>query len=204
MDIIKTISYNQIEIIKDIVSLHTGYIELDPTYSKGNFYKDGLIKEPHYKYDLFPQREGVIESDAAALPLQDSFIKCMMFDPPFIVGNTTGKPSGKIAQRFGAFRYIKDLWAWYDLCLIEFYRIIKPKGYLIFKCQDTVSSGKQYLSHIHIINEAEKLGFYTKDLFVLLAKNRIIGHNHKNQKHARKFHSYFLVFEKKVTIEQTN
>lgn len=53
------------------------------------------------------------------------------------------------------------------------------------------------MSHVFIINEAENAGFYTKDLFVLLAKNRIVANWQKNQKHARKFHSYFLVFEKK-------
>jgi hypothetical protein len=47
------------------------------------------------------------------------------------------------------------------------------------------------------MNEAEKSGFYIQDLFILLAKNRMIGHNHKNQKHARKFHSYFIVLKKK-------
>lgn len=66
----------------------------------------------------------------------------------------------------------------------------------MFKCQDTVSSGKQYLSHVYVINEAEKLNFICVDVFILLATNRIQGHNHQNQKHARKFHSYFLVFKK--------
>ena len=69
-------------------------------------------------------------------------------------------------------------------------------GILIFKCQDKVSSGKQYLSHIFIINEAVELGFYPKDLFVLIAKTRLVADWQKNQKHSRKFHSYFLVFEK--------
>ena len=79
----------------------------------------------------------------------------------------------------------------------EFHRILKPNGILIFKCQDKISSGKQYMSHVFIINEAEKLGFYTKDMFILLAKQRIMADwQLKNQKNARKFHSYFLVFEK--------
>ena len=52
-------------------------------------------------------------------------------------------------------------------------------------------------SHNFIMNEAEKLGFYTKDLFILLAKQRIFARwQIKNQKHSRKFHSYFIVFEK--------
>ena len=79
----------------------------------------------------------------------------------------------------------------------EFYRILKKNGILIFKCQDKISSGKQYLSHVFIINEAIKLGFYPKDFYVLLSKNRIIADwQIKNQKNARKYHSYFIVFEK--------
>ena len=78
----------------------------------------------------------------------------------------------------------------------EFYRILEPNGTLIIKCQDTVSSGKNWFSHLYIMNEAERIGFYNKDLFILLAKNRIIGHNHSNQQHARKFHSYFIVLKK--------
>jgi hypothetical protein len=63
-----------------------------------------------------------------------------------------------------------------------------------------VSSGKQYLSHVEIINMAREIGFYAKDLFILEAKNRLIDPRIKKQQHARKFHSYFLVFEKKKGI----
>ena len=52
------------------------------------------------------------------------------------------------------------------------------------------------MSHIYIHNMAVDIGFYPKDLFVLNAKNRVISGKHKNQQHARKFHSYFWVFEK--------
>jgi hypothetical protein len=194
---ISTIGYDQHQIIKDIITLHvpSGIIEVDPTYSKGNFYKDG-IQPPIEKYDLFPKTEDTVQCEASDLPYCDDQVSSLMFDPPFIVGHTKDKPTGIIGERFHGFRYIKDLWEWYDLCLAEFYRVMVKKGVLIFKCQDTVSSGKQWFSHIHIINKAEELGFYTKDLFVLLAKHRIKGHNHSNQKHARKFHSYFLVLVK--------
>lgn len=47
------------------------------------------------------------------------------------------------------------------------------------------------------MNEAIKIGFYPKDLFILLAKNRVTADwQVKNQKNARKFHSYFWVFQK--------
>jgi len=193
---IKTINDNQENLIKDILSLHCpNGIDLDPTYSKGNFYKN--IPQPKIKSDLFPQSSDVIRSDAGSLWLSDNSINSIMFDPPFIAGHTKEKPTGIMGERFHGFPYVSDLWNWYDKCLAEFHRVLNVDGVLIFKCQDTVSSGKQWLSHVHIINKAEELGFYTKDLFILTAKNRIVGHNHKNQKHARKFHSYFLVFVKR-------
>jgi hypothetical protein len=197
IEIISTISYDQNEIINNIIKLYCpNGIELDPTYSKGNFYKH--IKQPLIKTDLYPQTSDVVKADANCLPIKNNSIKTMMFDPPFIVGHTKNKPTGIIGQRFHGFRYIKDLWKWYDQCLFEFHRILQLNGILIVKCQDTISSGKQWLSHCHIIDKAETIGFYCEDLFILLAKNRIIGHNHHNQKHARKFHSYFLVFRRVI------
>ncbi len=195
---IQTINYDQHELIRNIIDLHVpdGLIELDPTYSKGNFYNKSGIDEPMEKFDLYPQTDCTLQANANDLPHFDNSIASIMFDPPFIVGHTKGKPTGIIGERFHGFRYISDLWEWYSECLLEFHRILAPEGVLIFKCQDTVSSGKQWFSHNYIMNEAERIGFYNKDLFVLLAKNRIIGHNHANQKHARKFHSYFIVLTK--------
>jgi len=54
--IISTIGYNEQEIIRDILFLHANGkpIDCDPTYSIGNFYKNGVPK-PKYKFDKFPQ-----------------------------------------------------------------------------------------------------------------------------------------------------
>lgn len=124
-----------------------------------------------------------------------------MFDPPFLA--TTGKSlqandgNNIINKRFGVYPSEKELHQFYIDSLKEAHRVLKDKGVLIFKCQDKISSGKQYLSHVFIINEAIKIGFYPKDLFVLLAKNRLVADwQTKNQKNARKYHSYFIVFEK--------
>ena len=195
--IIKTINDNQQSIIRDIILLHCPQgIEIDPTYSKGVFYKDAEDLEPFEKFDLYPQTDDTLQASADNLPHLDGQVSSVMFDPPFMAGFTKQKPSGIMGERFHGFKYIPELWAWYKKCLFEFYRILENKGVLIFKCQDTVSGGKQWFSHNYIMSEAEKIGFYCKDMFILTAKNRIIGHNHHNQKHARKYHSYFLVFIK--------
>jgi hypothetical protein len=43
---------------------------------------------------------------------------------------------------------------------------------------------------------AEDLGFYIKDEFVLVAKQRLISGKVKNQMHSRRYHSFFHVFVK--------
>ena len=200
---VKSISYDQSEIIKWILDLHVPqhYIDCDPTYSKGNFYNNTGIEHPKYRYDILPQCEGVEYGDSRSLPLASNSINCMMFDPPFLA--TTGKSlssdddSNKINKRFGVYPSEKELHQFYIDSLKEAYRILADNGILIFKCQDKISSGKQYMSHVFVMNEAVKAGFYPKDLFILLAKNRLVADwQAKNQKNARKYHSYFWVFEK--------
>ena len=206
--IIKSISYDQIEIINNIIKLHidSGVIDCDPTYSTGVFYKKNKIKDPNLKFDIYPQSDDVIESDSRNLPLDDSSINSIMFDPPFVVSKGPSlkknkKGSNIISSRFSSYESIKELWSYYKESLIEFYRILKDDGVLIFKCQDTVSGGKNYFSHVFVMNKALETGFYPKDLFILNAKSRLISGNMKNQQHARKFHSYFWVFKKrKVNI----
>jgi hypothetical protein len=179
----------------------TGKIDCDPTYSIGNFYKNTGIEKPLYKFDINPQVEGVEYGDSRELPLGDSSINCMMFDPPFLA--TTGKSltenndNNIINKRFGVYPSEQELHRFYIDSLKESYRVLADKGILIFKCQDKISSGKQYMSHCFVHDEAVKTGFYPKDMFVLLAKNRLVADwQLKNQKNARKFHSYFWVFEK--------
>ena len=105
--------------------------------------------------------------------------------------------NNKINKRFGVYPTEQELHQFYINAMQEFYRILNLNGILIFKCQDKVSSGKQYMSHVFVCNQAIAIGFYPKDLFILLAKNRIIADwQRKNQKNARKYHSYFWVFEK--------
>ena len=206
---IKSISYSQKEIILDILLLHCdcGSIDCDPTYSKGNFYKG--IKSPTYKFDINPKDDKTVKADCRNLPLEDSSIGVMMFDPPFVISKGPSlsvhkKGTNIISERFSSFESIKELWQFYEDSLKEFFRVLKEKGILIFKCQDTVSGGKQYLSSHFIIAKAVEMGYYPKDLFVLLAKNRLISGKVKKQQHARKFHSYFLVLQKRTKTKGVN
>jgi hypothetical protein len=197
MDIIKSVFYDQQELLNAILELfNIEQFGLDPTYSKGVFYRNGKVPEPIIKSDINPIDKDIIKADARDLYfLDDSAVSSIIFDPPFTAGSQKqGKP-GIIKTRFGYFKTIQDLWEFYYVTLKEFYRILTLDGYLIFKCQDTVDSGKNHFSHVAIANHAYKIGFKLVDLFILIAKNRILSPI-KKQQHARKYHCYFWVMQK--------
>jgi hypothetical protein len=198
-DVISSIGYNEQDIIRNILHLHANgkMIDCDPTYSIGNFYKGWAVK-PKYKFDKFPQLEGVVEATSDKLPLENNSVEVIMFDPPFVISgedyDDLPEGSGIISKRFTAFKNFIQLKEMYQKSLVEFYRILTEGGILIFKCQDIVSSALNHFSHCWVMNEALKVGFYPKDLFILIAKNRI--NDGRKQQHARKYHCYFWVFKK--------
>ncbi len=69
--------------------------------------------------------------------------------------------------------------------------------------QDEVSANRQHLTHVEIINDYQSIGFYAKDLFVLVRPNRPAVSRMKKQVHARKNHSYFIVFVKESSRKAT-
>lgn len=191
---IPTVHYSQTELLEGIMELYapTGF-SLDPTFSKGAFYKDGRVPVPAFCYDLVPRHPRASACDVRSLPQTDCSMASAIFDPPFL--HAHGKAS-KMGNRFGSYPSQKALHQFYREALVELRRVLIPGGILVFKCQDTVESGRQVWSHILIYEAALALGFKALDLFILAARGRMVGHNHGRQVHARKFHSYFWIFER--------
>lgn len=191
---LRTVFDKQDDLLDQVVGFYSeGRIELDPTYGSGCFYKNTNLDLDFYG-DL--KLTGKHHLDATHLPFQSATHTSIMFDPPFLPG-ASPKKTGIINNRFGWFRTIKDVWNMYEKSLREFSRILKPGGVLYFKCQDTCNCNKQWWSHVWIINKATELDFDLEDLFILTAKSRLQDRRWKTQRHARKFHSYFLVFKKR-------
>jgi len=183
-----SISFSQDAILRMITELHCpAGIEADVTYGNGCFW-DG--NKPRYRSDL--KATGNIIADCCFLPYASGRIRSLIFDPPFLHKSGDGS---MIKERYGDFPSITLLWEFYRKSVQEFKRVMAPDGIVIIKCQDTVSSGKNWFSHVEIINYAKEAGLILKDLFILLAKSRIPQWNRKTYQHARKYHSYFLVFK---------
>lgn len=191
---IKNVADNQDEILESIISLYCpAGIHLDPCYGTGNFYKSGRIAEPLLRYDILPTKTYVKQGDVTQLGF-DNEIVSVLFDPPFLHAHGSGS---LIGHRYTSYPNQKALWAFYEEAFCAIQKALKPKGILIWKCQDIVEGGKQVWNHCKIWDLASCNGGLTAlDLFVLVASNRIKGHNHNRQVHARKYTSYFWVFRK--------
>lgn len=190
-DLIKSISYDQQEIINNILALYncSEPIDLDPCFNLGMFYKNGKVKTPLYKSDIKPIAPGVKKWDVRDLPFNNE-LQCIIFDPPFIV---SGK-SSKIGMRYGYFENVTELKQFYYDAFISLQRALKNKGLLIVKCQDFVNGRRNYIMLNYVLNLANELNFKVLDLFILLSKTRPT--KIKKQQHARKYHSYFIVLKK--------
>ena len=196
--IIQSIEFDEESLIIDILNLHNfgNSIDLDPCYSIGRFY-NGLIQRPSLIFDINPQVSYCPKGDCRDLStIDDGMINCIMFDPPFLItGSDKEDSKGVMYNRFSGFNTFKDLRDMYRDSLIEFYRILRKGGIVIFKCQDVNSGRVQHFTHCLVHDLGIASGFYPKDLFILLSKNRMIG-KHKRQDHARKFHCYYWVLKK--------
>lgn len=200
-NLVKSVYNSNFEAIKSIMDLYKiDRFDLDCTYSTGSFWKN--LPGPINKTDLFPSNDIVTQANSENLPFEENSMNSIMYDPPFVVAGASYKKnkegSSIIAKRFEGYTSFEDLKNNYYNTLKELYRICNKGGFLVMKCQDTVSGGKQHFTHVMIMNMAYSLGFYPKDLFILHNKVRLnsFGTRWSKQEHARKYHSYFWVFEK--------
>lgn len=190
------------EVFPDILKLYVpkGCLVADVTYGKGVFWKN----IPPNAYDLRTSdlRTGV---DCRKLPYGDTTMDCVVFDPPYM--HTPGGTAHQGHQNFelyyynngtenGVKKYHEAVLDLYFKGAQEAHRVLKPEGIYIVKCQDEVCANQQRLTHVEIVNELARMGFAVEDLFVVLRMNKPGVSRMLRQLHARKNHSYFLVFRK--------
>ena len=196
------------DVFPKILSLHVpkGAKIADVTYGLGVFWKN--INLADYELLASDLKTG---TDCRHLPYDSASLDCVVFDPPYMEG-LYRRSNGHLAGS-GTHSAFRNAYSngqnteggpkWHGAVLdmyfrggAEAYRVLKPGGVFIVKCQDEVSANTQRLTHVEIIIKYEQFGFYAKDLFVVMRQNAPCITRLKKQVHARKNHSYFLVFVK--------
>lgn len=198
-------------VFRDILRLFVpvGSTIADVTWGKGAFWTqvpDGL-----YDVKATDIQMGV---DCRDLPYEDGSIDALVLDPPYMEGlfrKSTGHMAGggshsAFRERYSdskATEQVEGAPKWHDAVLdlyfkagLEAKRVLRNYGVFIVKCQDEVSANRQRLTHVELINEWVD-DFYCKDLFVVTRPNKPGVSRLLKQEHARKNHSYFLVFIKR-------
>ena len=188
---IKSISYSQTDILSWIMKLYNDSkpFECDLTASKCIFWKS--LPKPQYLYDKYPQVEGIKPLSEADLLPNKSF-SSIVYDLPFIVSNGA---MSKIKERFTHFESVEELYQANDEMLERSCRLLKKQGILIVKTMDISHGNKQIWISDYVIKKAEKLGLELIEKFILLSNLRLFPRTHQ-QRVARKYHSYFLIFRK--------
>lgn len=191
------------DVFPHVLSLYVppGSIVADVTYGNGVFWQ----RVPSDKYDVRATdlRMGV---DCRSLPYMDGTIDCVVFDPPYM--HTPGGTAHVNHQNYEDYyrnnstsgdsgrKYHEAVLDLYFGAAKEAYRVLKSNGVYIVKCADEVCANQQRLTHVEIINELTTYGFVVEDLFVVMRNNKPGVSRILRQAHARKNHSYFLVFLK--------
>lgn len=174
----------------------------DVTFGMGVFWRN--VPQDRYRL-LATDIEGGV--DCRDLPYGDGSLDCVVLDPPYM-----HSPGGSAHSSHTAFerhyrnngsgnstgkKYHEAVVALYEDAGREALRVLRERGTCIVKCQDEVCSNRQRFTHIEIVQAYERLGFVAEDIFVVVRTNRPGVSRAVRQVHARKNHSYFLVFWKR-------
>lgn len=189
------------DVFLQIMSLYveSGSKVADVTFGKGAFWR----RIPDGAYELLPTdlSTGV---DCRDLPYESASLDCVVFDPPYM--HTPGGSAHVNHQNFEGYyrnnaissgkKYHEAVLDLYFEAAKEAWRVLRDGGVYIVKCQDEVCANQQRLTHVEIINELVADGFVVEDLFVVMRTGKPGVSRVLKQVHARKNHSYFIVFIK--------
>jgi len=194
----------------------------DVTYGKGVFWR----RVDRGKYDINAsdlKKDGLPKGcrggiDSRRLPYEDNSFDCVVFDPPYM--HTPGGTAHNGHQNFEGYyannterdhevlkrgleetggmpKYHEAVLDLYFRSGREAWRVLRDEGIFIVKCQDEVCTNRQRLTHIEITNEFARCGFVVEDLFVVVRNNKPgVSRMMNRQYHARKNHSYFMIYRK--------
>jgi hypothetical protein len=163
--------------------LNASWLTLDPTYGRGNWWS---LWRPAQLTCHDIAQDGV---DFRRLPHGDDSFEAIAFDPPYVCpGGRATSTTQEMHSRYGmngtSFRTPAELQAIINDGLTEMRRVVTPKGIVLVKCMDYVTSGKLFAGTHYTLTHALGLGF---DLVDRLEHIGSAGpQSQKRQVHARR------------------
>jgi tRNA G10 N-methylase Trm11 len=167
---------------------------LDPTYGRGTWWRK--FQPAHLTtHDL--KIDGI---DFRALPEPDDHFDAVAFDPPYVsMGGRATTTLGDYQERYGADTAPLSPAGVQTLInegLCELQRVVRPRGIVLVKCQDYVSSGKLWAGTHKTLAFALELGFEYVDRLEHIAPAPRPQPPGRLQVHARRNLSTLLVLRR--------
>lgn len=168
----------------------------DPTWGNGVFYKKvDLSRYAFHGTDLTQD-----DIDMRDLPYPDASLDVIVLDPPYRYVEDKSHRKETIERCYntesvrgsGGHDGVMGL---YRDGMREAARVLKVGGYLIVKCQDTITDGKQQWVHVDLLAHGGEIGAPCIDMAVV-TPSAVPPTRWKVQRSLRKGHSYFLIYRK--------
>jgi hypothetical protein len=184
----------------DLLGIHDDAVVLDATYGLGNFWTD-VRPAKLIAHDLDPLKgDGV---DCRALPEDDASVDVFVLDLPYVIQG--GRETSTIPGMLDAYglndgpRSKRDLFANHHQAMREARRVLRPGGWLLVKCADAVSSGRRVWLRDFVVDIGRALGFTKYDELVHYSRTGPQPNDDREQKHARRAHSFLVIFHAATT-----
>lgn len=175
-----------------VAAMTLGYLRddwsvLDPTWGRGTFW---TIWRPKH----------LVGSDLATgvdfrhLPHDDATFDAVVFDPPY---KLNGRPTDEVDGRYGVGGSYTSAGERHKLMrdgLAECARVVRPRGYVLAKCQDQVNAGRVRWQTMMLWEHG-----IAHDLLLVDQLHYVGGRPQpegRRQQHARRNYSTLMVFRK--------
>lgn len=176
---------------------------LDATVNVGRFWNGGRWNP--VGLDINPRFRPTVLGDNLSMPFRDESFDVVVFDPPHIPNQGRDRQKD-FNTRFGLvlkssrengynFSHL------FSPFVREAYRVLLPEGILFCKITDYVHNHRLQWAHIDLVQAAARAEFVPCDCIVKIRKGPIVDPKWQRAHHARRRHSYWLVFRKSNRCE---
>lgn len=194
LSVYKGQDYNLIPILIDYYYGRLPQLIIDATWGLGRFWK----RVPDLNVvgiDLRPT--GHIVADNRCMPFRAKVADIIVYDPPHMTDVDTPNSSKIRLYNYGDGGKGHNVSHLFPGFFQEATRILKDDGILICKIADQIHDHRSQVQFVDMVNTADRIGFYLDDYIIKVRPNAMVSSKWKRNLHARKVHSFFIIFKKR-------